>query len=210
MYRRVIFRSRIHFQTTHSLLQIDNACPLCKSRVHHMTRIDSSETVAVVAPNVSVEGDELDDRPCRICGDTSHDFDHLALLCDGCEGCFHTFCLGLGSDVPEGQWYCPDCAIVFQRGQTTANGADTAVTERKEPEQKSEATPPQTTSEFEEWYCAQCSIHFAYRWNWRRHMRAHRGQQEMFRCQYCSYGTSRRSDLTRHCTRMHPYLAQGN
>lgn len=31
----------------------------------------------------------------------------------------HTFCAGL-SEVPEGQWYCPDCAAAAEREDPTA------------------------------------------------------------------------------------------
>ena len=34
------------------------------------------------------------------------------MLCDSCNSAYHTFCVGLGRRVPEGDWYCPDCAVV--------------------------------------------------------------------------------------------------
>ena len=37
--------------------------------------------------------------------------DELILLCDSCDRGHHTFCLEPPlSDIPEGDWYCPDCA----------------------------------------------------------------------------------------------------
>jgi hypothetical protein len=33
------------------------------------------------------------------------------MLCDSCDRAFHTYCVGLGDDVPEGDWFCPDCDL---------------------------------------------------------------------------------------------------
>ena len=46
---------------------------------------------------------------CVICH-TSED-EHLLLLCDLCDSSAHTYCSGLGFTVPDGDWYCPDCAV---------------------------------------------------------------------------------------------------
>lgn len=35
--------------------------------------------------------------------------DALMLLCDICDSSAHTFCVGLGREVPEGNWYCEGC-----------------------------------------------------------------------------------------------------
>lgn len=35
--------------------------------------------------------------------------DDLMLLCDICDSPAHTFCVGLGREVPEGSWYCYGC-----------------------------------------------------------------------------------------------------
>ena len=35
--------------------------------------------------------------------------DALMLLCDICDSSAHTFCVGLGQEVPEGNWYCDGC-----------------------------------------------------------------------------------------------------
>lgn len=35
--------------------------------------------------------------------------DYLMLLCDICDTPAHTYCVGLGRDVPEGNWYCEGC-----------------------------------------------------------------------------------------------------
>lgn len=48
------------------------------------------------------------DTACRVCRATQPE--HNMLLCDGCDGGFHTSCLqpALGR-VPEGRWFCPPC-----------------------------------------------------------------------------------------------------
>ena len=40
--------------------------------------------------------------------------DNLMLLCDLCDSPAHTYCVGLGREVPEGNWYCVDCTILAQ------------------------------------------------------------------------------------------------
>jgi PHD-finger len=35
--------------------------------------------------------------------------DNLMLLCDICDSSAHTYCVGLGNSVPEGNWYCDCC-----------------------------------------------------------------------------------------------------
>ncbi|GIL61353.1 hypothetical protein Vafri_15786 [Volvox africanus] len=36
------------------------------------------------------------------------DDDEQLLLCDGCDRGFHTYCVEM-DDIPQGEWYCPDC-----------------------------------------------------------------------------------------------------
>jgi hypothetical protein len=38
--------------------------------------------------------------------------DGLMLLCDLCDSPAHTYCVGLGREVPEGNWYCDGCRPV--------------------------------------------------------------------------------------------------
>ncbi|WVZ56651.1 hypothetical protein U9M48_007146 [Paspalum notatum var. saurae] len=37
--------------------------------------------------------------------------DSLMLLCDICDSSAHTYCVGLGREVPEGNWYCGGCRL---------------------------------------------------------------------------------------------------
>ena len=46
---------------------------------------------------------------CNVCRGTGDDC--LLLLCDLCDSASHTYCVGLGFTVPEGDWFCHDCAL---------------------------------------------------------------------------------------------------
>lgn len=47
---------------------------------------------------------------CTVCQNTSNE--SLLLLCDLCDSASHTYCVGLGGTVPEGDWYCHDCTLL--------------------------------------------------------------------------------------------------
>jgi histone demethylase JARID1 len=48
------------------------------------------------------------DRVCEECSGPDH-ADKL-LLCDDCDGGYHTFCLSPPIiDIPDGEWYCKAC-----------------------------------------------------------------------------------------------------
>lgn len=50
----------------------------------------------------------LDQGGCYIC--KNNEKQELILLCDGCEGEFHTFCIDPPlPKVPQGPWFCPSC-----------------------------------------------------------------------------------------------------
>ncbi|KAF7817956.1 PHD and RING finger domain-containing protein 1 [Senna tora] len=57
--------------------------------------------------------------------------DGLMLLCDLCDSPAHTYCVGLGREVPEGNWYCDGCrpvALGSSSSQVQEGGADPRVT----------------------------------------------------------------------------------
>ncbi|XP_058761207.1 uncharacterized protein LOC131634523 isoform X2 [Vicia villosa] len=37
--------------------------------------------------------------------------ENLIIICDLCDMASHTYCVGLGYSVPEGDWFCHDCAV---------------------------------------------------------------------------------------------------
>lgn len=47
---------------------------------------------------------------CSVCHGIQDE--SLLLLCDLCDSAAHTFCVGLGATVPEGDWFCQDCNIL--------------------------------------------------------------------------------------------------
>lgn len=47
---------------------------------------------------------------CGVCSNRSDE--EFLLLCDLCDSAWHTYCVGLGAVVPEGDWYCSDCALI--------------------------------------------------------------------------------------------------
>lgn len=52
----------------------------------------------------------LDPYENVICTECHHGGDDgLMLLCDLCDSPAHTYCVGLGREVPEGNWYCEGC-----------------------------------------------------------------------------------------------------
>ncbi|CAI5459695.1 unnamed protein product [Closterium sp. Yama58-4] len=53
------------------------------------------------------------DAGCMECGGSSDE--RLLLLCDRCDGAAHTYCVGLGSSVPRGDWLCPPCVSALAR-----------------------------------------------------------------------------------------------
>ncbi|XVF05256.1 hypothetical protein REPUB_Repub05bG0155900 [Reevesia pubescens] len=62
----------------------------------------STEGSAVVDADVDGNSDE-----CRLCG-----MDGTLLCCDGCPSAYHSRCIGVVKMyIPEGPWYCPECAI---------------------------------------------------------------------------------------------------
>ena len=58
----------------------------------------------------SAEGNAVVDGnsdECRLCG-----MDGTLLCCDGCPSAYHSRCIGvMKMYIPEGPWYCPECAI---------------------------------------------------------------------------------------------------
>lgn len=55
-----------------------------------------------------VNTDPYVNSSCSMCN-CSRD-EELLLLCELCDAAAHTYCVGLGTTVPEGDWFCKDCA----------------------------------------------------------------------------------------------------
>ena len=99
---------------------VESTCPFCKSRFKSVRLPEGSpskgkgKNIAIPERNQSKatedgEGgwDAWENLVCMECG--GGDEDELMLLCDRCDAAAHTFCVGLGRAVPEGDWFCREC-----------------------------------------------------------------------------------------------------
>ncbi|KAJ0501461.1 putative chromatin regulator PHD family [Helianthus annuus] len=104
--------------------KVESRCPLCKQRFTTITKSAKSDTgfdlrtVVVAVPEcdqVYEPSEEelrgyLDPYENVICTECQNGGDDaLMLLCDICDSSAHTFCVGLGREVPEDNWYCEGC-----------------------------------------------------------------------------------------------------
>eukprot|EP00850_Spirogloea_muscicola_P021161 SM000239S08066 [mRNA] locus=s239:116266:117160:+ [translate_table: standard] len=56
------------------------------------------------------------DAVCAECHEAGDD--GLLLLCDGCDGAAHTYCVGLGRHVPDSSWHCRACRASEEPAQS--------------------------------------------------------------------------------------------
>jgi hypothetical protein len=83
------------------------------------------------------EMDPYENAICIECNQSGGD--NLMLQCDVCESSAHTFCVGLGREVPEESWHCGGCRFtvegpsyaqtqdqVVDHGESNMNTADTS------------------------------------------------------------------------------------
>ncbi|CAJ1332997.1 unnamed protein product [Effrenium voratum] len=93
--------------------QVENSCPQCRSRFRRFGEynlLTGKRRVCEVQER-DQQGSESEDITCDVCGGAGEP--NLLLLCDGrrgrCPGASHTFCDGLGRQVPAGRWFCRFC-----------------------------------------------------------------------------------------------------
>ncbi|KAM0830881.1 hypothetical protein ACQ4PT_065932 [Festuca glaucescens] len=131
--------------------KVESKCPLCKRRFNTVTK-SSVADVGSGLRNAAIRVDKRDQvyQPteeemrrwldpyenvvCIECNQGGED--NLMLLCDICDSSAHTFCVGLGREVPEGNWYCGGCRFsvegpyaqtqdrVVHRGESNMSTAD--------------------------------------------------------------------------------------
>uniref|UniRef100_A0A6N2L3Q0 PHD-type domain-containing protein n=1 Tax=Salix viminalis TaxID=40686 RepID=A0A6N2L3Q0_SALVM len=107
--------------------KVESRCPLCKQRFRTITK-NGRSIVGVDLRNMVIQVPKRDQvyQPteeeirsyidpyenviCKECHESGDD--GLMLLCDLCDSSAHTYCVGLGRQVPEGNWYCDDCRHV--------------------------------------------------------------------------------------------------
>ncbi|GAA0173760.1 hypothetical protein LIER_27308 [Lithospermum erythrorhizon] len=104
--------------------KVESRCPLCKQRFATISKpakcntgfdlrtvvIQIPERDQVYQPSEEeLQGflDPYDNVICTECHQGGDDA--LMLLCDLCDSPAHTYCVGLGREVPEGNWYCDGC-----------------------------------------------------------------------------------------------------
>ncbi|KAJ6359671.1 hypothetical protein OIU77_003805 [Salix suchowensis] len=118
--------------------KVESRCPLCKQRFSTIAKSGRS-AMGVDLRNMVIEVPKRDQvyQPteeeirsyidpyenviCKECHEGGDD--GLMLLCDLCDSSAHTYCVGLGQQVPEGNWYCDDCRPVAL-GSTSSQAQD--------------------------------------------------------------------------------------
>lgn len=104
--------------------KVESRCPLCKQRFNTISKparntagIDLREVVVqvperdqVYQPSEEELRSYIDPYENVICAECHEGGDDgLMLLCDLCDSSAHTYCVGLGREVPDGNWYCDGC-----------------------------------------------------------------------------------------------------
>ncbi|KAL2325570.1 hypothetical protein Fmac_024628 [Flemingia macrophylla] len=107
--------------------KVESRCPLCKQRFKTISKparsntgIDLREVVIqvperdqVYQPSEEELRSYIDPYESVMCSECHQGGDDgLMLLCDICDSPAHTYCVGLGREVPEGNWYCDGCRPV--------------------------------------------------------------------------------------------------
>ncbi|XP_073310266.1 uncharacterized protein [Primulina huaijiensis] len=100
--------------------KVESRCPLCKQRFATVCRtarddlrdlvIQVPERDQVYQPSEEELRGYLDPYENVLCTECLQGGDDaLMLLCDICDSPAHSYCVGLGREVPEGNWYCDGC-----------------------------------------------------------------------------------------------------
>ncbi|KAI3766970.1 hypothetical protein L2E82_17051 [Cichorium intybus] len=115
--------------------KVESRCPICKRRFSTIRRPQDGVFLSERIVNIPVRdqvyyhngnttlgpSDPYSQVKCTICSLSSDD--HLLLLCDLCDSAAHSYCVGLGATVPEGDWFCQDCT--FSRNEHAKIDTDT-------------------------------------------------------------------------------------
>ncbi|KAG6006122.1 hypothetical protein E4U21_007358 [Claviceps maximensis] len=118
----------IHDACIRSWAQKTNTCPICRTPFHFVRvyngvdgtpistydvkdrkQVAEFDVQAWLGDNIAEE-EEDQGNPCPICN--SAEREDILLLCDSCDAAYHTHCIGL-DHVPDGDWYCMECAHLF-------------------------------------------------------------------------------------------------
>ncbi|KAF9624473.1 hypothetical protein IFM89_011481 [Coptis chinensis] len=96
--------------------KLESRCPMCKQRFKEIVRkakhavfINERVVNVPLRNQTSQIYDPYEQVNCSQCHSSSDE--NLLLLCDLCDSAAHTYCVGLGATVPEGDWFCHDCTV---------------------------------------------------------------------------------------------------
>ncbi|KAH6801057.1 hypothetical protein C2S52_001521 [Perilla frutescens var. hirtella] len=105
--------------------KVESKCPLCKRRfstirrppkppvfaTERLVQVPIRDQVCHYFGNATIGPPSLySEVKCSICQGIADE--SLLLLCDLCDSSSHTYCVGLGYTVPEGDWFCQDCTLL--------------------------------------------------------------------------------------------------
>ncbi|CAL5194799.1 unnamed protein product [Lathyrus oleraceus] len=132
--------------------KVESRCPLCKQRFKTISKPTRSATAQeaviqvperdqVYQPTEEELRSYIDPYESVICSECNLGGDDgLMLLCDICDSPAHTYCVGLGREVPEGNWYCDGCrpvALASLNSQAQERAADLRDTTQSQPSRPS-------------------------------------------------------------------------
>ncbi|KAL3748666.1 hypothetical protein ACJRO7_009839 [Eucalyptus globulus] len=112
--------------------KVESKCPMCKRRFSTILRppkdgVFAGERVVKVRPRDQVYDphgigpfDPYMETRCSVCRGSQDEW--CLLLCELCNSASHTYCVGLGVTVPEGDWFCHDCAFMRDEHARTDKG----------------------------------------------------------------------------------------
>ncbi|XWS47903.1 hypothetical protein CRYUN_Cryun13aG0025900 [Craigia yunnanensis] len=118
--------------------KVESRCPMCKRRftaIHRPPKegVFASERIVNVPQRDQVYHlfgnatsgpfDPYAEVKCSVCHGIADE--SLLLLCDLCDSAAHTYCVGLGATVPDGDWFCHDCALSRSEHDRTEVDTDT-------------------------------------------------------------------------------------
>ncbi|OAQ98241.1 hypothetical protein LLEC1_05102, partial [Akanthomyces lecanii] len=127
----------IHDACIRSWANKTNTCPICRTPFHSVRVYNGVDGTAVSTYTVqdkkqvadfdvqqwlgeNADEEEEESRPCPLCN--SAEREDILLLCDGCDAAYHTHCLEL-DHIPDGDWYCMECAHLFELTEESQNGS---------------------------------------------------------------------------------------
>lgn len=103
--------------------EVENSCPQCRSRFRRFGEYNvvtgQLRKLCEVQQRDQVEQSSSEEIICDLCH--RGDDDEFLLLCDGrqgrCPGACHSYCDGLGRQIPRGRWLCFACRPARQPAQ---------------------------------------------------------------------------------------------